>query len=157
MLNLIRQYRIEIIAGLLCLGLGIASGLIGQSGDSAWYMSLHKPRFVPPSWLFAPVWTALYLMIGVALGQLWRHRQQRKFLLILFVVQFIFNLIWSPLFFYFHRIDLALIDISLLWISLAIFLTAALKHRIVYWLFAPYFLWVSFAWVLNFSILTHNI
>lgn len=157
MLDFIRRFRVEMIASLLCLTLGIASGFLGQSGDSAWYMSLHKPRFMPPSWVFGPVWTVLYLMMGAALGQLWRRRQQHKLLLILFAVQFILNLIWSPLFFYFHRIDWALMDISLLWISLVIFLTAALKIRTVYWLIAPYFLWVSFAWVLNFSIVTHNI
>lgn len=157
MIIFVKKYKIEIIGALICLSLGLFSGFLSQSGDTAWYQSLHKPSFNPPSWLFAPVWTVLYIMMGVALGKLWREKAQRKLLLSLFVVQFIFNFVWSPLFFYFHRIDLALIDISLLWISLVIFLTAALKVRTVYWLFAPYFLWVSFAWVLNFSIFTHNI
>jgi len=156
-INTLKKYRPEILGVILCVSLGFLSGYLSQSGDTEWYLSLQKPPFNPPSWIFAPVWTVLYIMMGIALAKLWRDRQQRKLLLSLFAVQLILNLLWTPLFFYFHRIDLALMDISLLWISLAIFLTVALKVRTVYWLFSPYFLWVSFAWVLNYSIYTLNI
>jgi benzodiazapine receptor len=153
----IKAYYPEIIASLLCLLLGILSGYGVKAADSLWFINLNKPFFNPPNWIFGPVWTVLYLMMGVALGKLWKEREKNKGLIALFSTQFVLNLIWSPLFFYFQRIDLALLDISVLWISLIIFMILAWSKRAIVILFLPYILWVSFAAILNFSLYKMNI
>lgn len=157
MFRLLRQYRLEIVASILCLSLGIASGWVGQSAESDWYLNLHKPSFNPPGWVFGPVWSILYIMMGIVLAKIWRVRQQYPALLSIFVVQFILNLIWSSLFFRLQRIDWALLDLALLWVSLLVFMTLARKLRTVYLLMIPYVLWVSFALALNVSIFKLNV
>jgi benzodiazapine receptor len=153
----LKKYRPEIFGALFCLSLGLLSGYLSQSGESNWYIHLKKPSFNPPSWIFAPVWTLLYLMMGIALGKLWKLRELSSMLLKLFAIQFLLNLLWSPLFFYFHQIDLALVCLFLLWLFLLSFMTLARRVRVVYILFAPYLLWVSFALALNYSIYRLNI
>lgn len=156
MKNIFKTYGSEIIGSILCLILGLLSGYSVSSGDSIWFSSINKPSFNPPNWIFGPVWTVLYLMMGVALGKIWNIRQQNPSLFILFGCQFFFNLLWSPLFFHFHRIDLALLDISLLWLSLILLLISAKKHINIVMLLLPYLLWVSFAFILNFAIFQLN-
>lgn len=151
-LNFIKKYRFELIGIILCLGLGWLSGYIAQAGNSIWYDDLSKPSFNPPNWIFGPVWTVLYIMMGIVLGKLWRHRLENKLILLIFFVQLAFNLLWSILFFYFQRIDLALYDLCLLWLSLMLFMVLARKKCLVFLLFLPYTIWVSFALLLNFSI-----
>jgi benzodiazapine receptor len=157
MVNSVKKYRSEILGVLLCLTLGLLSGYSVQVGDMTWYASLIKPSFNPPNWIFAPVWSALYIMMGIVLGRLWNEKSQM--LLLVFATQFILNLLWSPLFFYYHRIDLALYDIGLLWLCLAIFMALAWRshYRTILLLFTPYLLWVSFAGVLNLSIFRLNL
>lgn len=152
-----KKYQAEIVGSLLCLLLGLLSGYSVNASDPFWYVNLNKPSFNPPAWIFGPAWTVLYLMMGAALGKLWKDKANNKLLITLFIIQFIFNLAWSPLFFYFHRIDWALADIDALWLSLFIFMIAARHHRSVFLLCLPYLLWVSFATFLNFSIYTMNI
>lgn len=122
MIYFIKKYYQEIIGGIFCLTLGMLSGYAVKASNSLWYMSLNKPNFSPPNFLFALVWSLLYIMIGVALGKIWRNRDKEKLLLKMFIVQFMFNLLWSPLFFYYQRIDLALIDICMLWLGILILL-----------------------------------
>ena len=146
----------EFVGSLLCLSLGILSGFVSHASDSLWYMNLHKPFFNPPAWIFGPVWTVLYCMMGTAFGILWRERSANKNLISLFLFQLLCNLAWSPIFFYAHRIDLAFLDICILWMSLIFFMIFARKQKLVLILFAPYFVWVTFALLLNFSIWTFN-
>ncbi len=153
----LKKYRPEILGAILCLSLGLTSGYLSQSGGSDWYIHLKKPRFSPPTWVFGPVWTVLYLMMGVVLGKLWKLRELATMLLKLFAIQFILNLLWSPLFFYFHQINLALVCLFVLWLFLLSFMTFARRVRIVYLLFAPYLLWVSFVLSLNYSIYRLNL
>lgn len=157
MTEMIKKYRLEIIGSLFCLTLGLLSGYGVKAGDATWYSSLVKPTFTAPNWVFGPAWTILYLMMGAALGKLWKNKAENKTLLILFAVQFIFNLAWTPLFFYLERIDLALYDICLLWVSLILFMILSFRIRTVFLLFLPYVLWVSFASILNFSIYQMNV
>ncbi len=152
-----KKYQTEILGSLLCLLLGLLSGYSANASDPLWYVGLNKPNFNPPAWIFGPAWTILYLMMGSALGKLWKEKTNNKLLIALFIIQFIFNLGWSPLFFYFHRIDLALADIGALWLSLLIFMIAARHQRSVFLLCLPYLLWVSFAAFLNFTIYIMNI
>ncbi len=120
-----------------------------------WYASLKKPSWNPPAWIFGPVWTALYAMMGVAAWLLWRcdgWAGQRRPLL-LFIVQLTLNAAWSPLFFGLHRPDLAFAEIVLLWLAIAA--TVAVfwpVNRAAACLLVPYFAWVSFAAALNFTL-----
>lgn len=151
------KFAPEMIGALVCLSLGMLSGYSVSNADFSWFASLAKPSFNPPEWLFGPVWTILYLMMGTALGKLWKHQPKSSALIGLFLLQLFFNLIWSPLFFHFQRIDLALIDIVALWVSIIVFMVAARKESIIVLLFTPYVLWVSFALVLNICIYELNL
>lgn len=145
------------LAGIvLCFSSGVISGLSSGSGDSLWYRNLIKPSFNPPSWVFAPTWTLLYIMMGIALGIIWKDRKNNRILLFLFALQLIFNLMWSPIFFLFHRIEIALYDLVLLWVTIMIFLYFARRLHLVFILFLPYALWVSFAFILNLNIYLLN-
>lgn len=118
-----------------------------------WYASLAKPRWNPPSWLFAPVWTALYIMIAVAGWRVWREVGTWHPATALWLAQILANAAWTYLFFGLHRADLALIDIVLLWVLIFVcMLTFRRIDAIASRLFIPYLLWVSFATALNLRI-----
>ena len=157
MLSKIKQFRPEITGSLLCLALGILSGYSVKAADSLWYMSLIKPTFNPPPWVFGPVWTILYLMMGAALGILWKDKLKNGYLILIFTMQFILNLLWSPIFFYYQNISLALIDICALWILLIFLVYGARNQRPIMALISPYLFWVTFALLLNISIYQMNV
>ncbi len=145
--------RIVVMIGL-SLVVGSISGYVsGAGGSSAWYQSLVKPSFTPPSPLFGIVWPILYVMMGVAAGLIWsRGLSQRpvRRALVLFLIQLILNGIWSPLFFGLHRIDWALLTIIVLWIVIASTEMAFAKvSKLAAMLLWPYLAWVSFAVTLN--------
>ncbi len=158
MRNIYKQFKSQIIGLVICLVLGMISGYLSRGGNSIWYINLNKPSFNPPKWIFGPVWTILYIMMGIALGKIWDNRNNNKPLLSLFIIQLICNLAWSPIFFYFQRIDFALYDIILLWMNLFFIILISLfrKERIITTLLTPYFLWVSFAAILNLTIYQLN-
>jgi benzodiazapine receptor len=140
---------------VLCLAVsGIGGAVTGTSVDS-WYQGLRKPSFNPPDWVFAPVWTALYLLMAVAAWRVWRRgrTKARAVALALFGFQLGLNLAWSFLFFGFRRIDLALVEIVILLLAIAV--CAVFFWRIDRWagrLLVPYALWVAFATSLNASL-----
>lgn len=149
-----------ILSIILCLILGFASGL--SSGDSiqTWYAGLNKPFFNPPNWLFAPVWTILYILLGIAVGRVWHNvsTQSKSYSPVyLFISQFILNLLWTYLFFGLQNPVLGLIDISILLILIILTIGAFRKvDGLAAKLMIPYLLWVSFATLLNGSILFLN-
>jgi translocator protein len=134
----------------LLLGGGIGS--LFQPG--AWYDGLNKPAWNPPSWVFGPVWTALYVMMGAAAWLVWdRYRDEAKGALSLFVVQLVFNAGWSAIFFGLQSPGLAFLEILVLWLLIAATIVAFWRHRpLAGALLLPYIAWVSFAAVLNFTI-----
>ena len=144
----IGQY--EWIGIITCISLGLLSGMSVSVGDSSWYMYLNKPSFNPPNWVFGPIWTLLYILMGIAAGKIWHNQSmlQRT----LFISQFILNVLWSPLFFYFHQILFALIDLCMLWAFLLALLFTVKKQTKIFILLFPYFIWVSFAGFLNYNI-----
>lgn len=147
------------IASLICLSLGMLSGYISHAGDTSWYQSLLKPTFNPPSWIFSPVWTILYLMLGIVGVRLWNLRKTHPQAFNLFVIQMLLNYAWSPAFFYLHNINLAFIILLCLWVStltLIIQLKKIKQSRIIQ-LLIPYFGWISFALLLNFKIMQLNV
>lgn len=128
----------------------------------AWYAELSKPSWTPPNWLFGPVWTVLYIMIGIAGSRLWRVSRQTGATLATAAlgawgVQMILNALWSWIFFGLHKPGLAFLEISLLWIAIAGTIALAWRQdRVSSWLLVPYLLWVSFASALNFTLWQMN-
>jgi tryptophan-rich sensory protein len=154
----LKKYQPEIIASLICLILGMLSGYGTTSADYIWYASLKKPAFNPPNWVFAPVWTVLYIMMGIAAGKIWYNWKKKADTasIVLFVLQFIFNLAWTPIFFYYHSIGWALVDICLLWLSLLALVIINRRYKVIFRLLLVYAIWVSFALGLNFTIYQLN-
>lgn len=149
-INQLKNYRLEFLGAGVCLLLSMGFSVL-SSADTQWYLALEKPEFSPPSWVFGPVWTILYLMMGAALGRLCYQFEKNKYLIGLFGIQFFLNVIWSPIFFHFQRIDLALLDMSVLWLCLVTLMYQSTDKRVV-WLLFPYFVWLSFAWYLNLTL-----
>jgi translocator protein len=140
---------------LLWLLLPLLAGAFGsQFQPGAWYAALDKPSWNPPSWVFGPVWTVLYIMMGVAAWLVWdRHRGAARTALAVFVVQVVFNGLWSYLFFGLQSPALAFAGIVILWSLIATTLVLFWRARTVAGvLLLPYLAWVSFAAVLNFTI-----
>jgi translocator protein len=143
----------KLIASLiLTLGVGAIAGIFTSSSVTGWYAGLNKPSFNPPNWLFGPVWTVLYIIMGISLFMIWKIEpsKERNIALLIFMVQLIFNFCWSFIFFHFKLIGPALIDIIVLWISIVVMLILfyTIKPLAAY-LNIPYLLWVSFASILN--------
>lgn len=132
------------------VGAGLFAGLTNMPGD--WYQSLEKPFFNPPPWLFGPVWTTLYVLIGVAGARIWQ-RAPKSAAMQLWFAQMAFNLMWSPAFFGLQNPELALAVIVGMLVTIIAFMVKAKPiDRISTLLFVPYLAWVSFAGILNLSI-----
>lgn len=139
---------------LLVVGGGLIIGYVTTPG--LWYGQLVKPEFNPPSWVFGPVWTVLYVMIAVAGWRVWRRRPGGP-AAIAWWIQLVLNFLWSPVFFSARLIDFALIVIVLLLSTILGFMVLAWRlDRLATVLFAPYAAWVAFATVLNASIFALN-
>jgi translocator protein len=144
-----------VLAGfiILCLGVGVVSGVMTAGAMVDWYPTLNKPFFNPPSWVFAPAWTFLYIIMAVAAWRVWLAGTSSKPALNLFFIQLVLNFLWSVFFFGLHSPALALIDIIAMWIMIALTMRAFFKiARPAGWLLVPYLAWVSFAAILNASI-----
>ncbi|RZJ71576.1 TspO/MBR family protein [Flavobacterium sp.] len=140
-----------------CLGIGYISGEVTRTAITTWYVTIEKPSFNPPNWIFAPVWSALYFFMGVAAGLVWARidfeRNEVKKALIFFFIQLALNALWSYLFFGLQNPLLALVEIVLLWLMIyETWLKFGRINKLSGWLFVPYLLWVAFAAVLNASI-----
>jgi len=153
-------FDFRLILSLLApLAVGIGSGLATARGVSEWYPALAKPAFTPPDWLFGPVWTVLYLLMGVAAWLVWRRGRELRvgIPLLLFTVQLLLNGLWSVLFFGLRSPGAAAVDILVLWVTIA--LTIGAFHRVsrpAATLLLPYWGWVTFAAILNLAIWTLN-
>jgi tryptophan-rich sensory protein len=140
---------------IVCIAVSGLGGAITATSVGTWYQALEKPSFNPPDWVFAPVWTALYLMMAIAAWRAWRRTRiaARGTALSVFAVQLVLNLTWSLLFFGLQRIDLALVEIVILLVVIGV-------NTVLFWridrlagaLFVPYLLWVAYAAALNASL-----
>ncbi|MFZ1291253.1 MAG: TspO/MBR family protein [Melioribacteraceae bacterium] len=141
-----------IISILLPLSVGAIAGMFTSQAVPIWYASLNRPSFSPPNWVFGPVWTTLYILLGISFFLIWKEEasKERDLAIKVFSIQMLLNFAWSFLFFYFNLIGAALIEIILLWISIAsmIYLFHKIKPVAAY-MNIPYLLWVSFATILN--------
>ena len=144
---------------LLSLAVGSIAGRLSRPSVRDWYAGLRKPSFSPPNWLFAPVWTGLYILMGVAAWLVWRQlaSELRTDALLWFLVQLGLNFLWSLIFFRWHAIAGALGEISFLWLAILATMVLFWEVRpLAGWLMLPYLLWVSFATALNLAIFRLN-
>lgn len=144
----------------LCLFVGFAGSLATSPSITTWYATLQKPFFSPPNWIFAPVWTILYIVMGIAAYLIWKKGLQKKAVksaLTLFLIQLALNFFWSIIFFGYHVPILAFGEILLLWITIFLTIKAFLLiNKFAAYLLIPYLAWVSFATILNLAIVILN-
>lgn len=144
---------------LVILVCGSAGGFITSLAIPKWYRFLSKPNLSPPNWIFAPVWTTLYLMMAVSVWRIWRIRRDKPVsnALSLFVVQFCLNILWTPVFFGLRNPGLGLGVILVLWAMIGFTVREFYKFdKIAAYLLLPYLAWVSFATYLNAGIYILN-
>lgn len=147
----ILTYAIVIV---IVVSAGLLSGLANMPGD--WYQTLEKPFFNPPAWLFGPVWTTLYVLIGIAGGRIWM-RAPKSAAMQLWFAQLAANVLWSPAFFGLQNPELGLVVIAAMLVTITGFMIKARPiDRVATWLFIPYLAWVGFASLLNLSIALMN-
>ena len=141
----------------ICLILPQLAGFLGslftiKSIDN-WYLYLNKPSFNPPNWIFGPVWTLLYLLMGFSIYLIWQKKRKNKKVFWIFWVHLFFNAIWTPIFFGLHNLGLAFACIVLIWLFIIYLIISFWKINKLSSIFLwPYLLWVSFAAILNYSI-----
>lgn len=149
-----------ITASILCLGVGGLSGFATSDAIGGWYATLNKPSFNPPGWVFGPVWSVLYILMGISAGMIWNEgiaKPNVKKALIVFGIHMVLNGAWSIIFFGLKQPTWAFFEILILFASMIYFtrLFYGIKPRAA-WLQIPYLLWVSFASVLNATIAWMN-
>lgn len=143
----------------VCFAVASVGSALTMPSIGGWYAALNKPSWNPPSWVFGPVWSVLYLSMAVSAWMVWRGRGLSAALipLALFALQLALNCAWSGLFFALHRPWLAFADIALLWFAIvATMISFARVSPLASLLLAPYLAWVSFAAALNFAVATMN-
>ncbi|MDN3549950.1 TspO/MBR family protein [Mucilaginibacter aquaedulcis] len=154
------QFFPFLISLLITLAIGFVAAFFTRPEITGWYSTLKKPSFNPPPWLFAPVWTCLYILIAVAAYLIWKHRSRKpvyKVTRAIYFAQLFLNFSWSIVFFGMHQVLGAFIVIALLWVSIILTMYWFNKfNRVAGWLLMPYLLWVSFAGILNASIYLLN-
>lgn len=144
------------ISVIICMAIGGISGYFTSSEITTWYVTLNKPSFNPPNWIFAPVWTTLYFLMGISFWLIWKSNAQKTIknkAITFFIIQLVLNFFWSIIFFNLHQLGFALAEILLMWIFIVLTIISfyPISKTAAYLLF-PYLLWVSFASILTFSI-----
>jgi len=150
-----------VVSILICQLAGIIGSIFTAPSVATWYQAINKPSFNPPNWLFAPVWIILFLLMGISLYLIWQKgfvEKENKKALFWFILQLIFNVLWSFAFFGLQSPFYGLIVIVILWILILGTIFQFLKiSKLAGKLLIPYILWVSFAALLNFSIWQLNL
>ncbi len=139
----------------LCFGVAATAAGLTRASVQGWYLTIQKPSWNPPNWVFGPVWSTLYLMMAIAAWLVWLAPPQprRGLALAIFFLQLALNFLWSPLFFRWHAIGAAFAEILVLWCAIGAFAVLSWQvSRVAALLFLPYWLWVSFAAYLNYTI-----
>ncbi len=141
-----------IISILFPLVAGGLSGFLTAGEINTWYTTLERPSFSPPNFVFGPVWTILYLVMGISLYRIWTQQasEDRTRSLMLFNIQLVLNFFWSLIFFRWHQIGIALLEIVVLWTTIILMIRAFRKvDKWAAYMNMPYLIWVSFATALN--------
>ncbi|MFC2033855.1 TspO/MBR family protein [Chloroflexota bacterium] len=146
---------------IICLCAGFIGSVFTTPAIPTWYAQLEKPIFNPPNWLFAPVWTILYILMGISAFLVWcqlNHNRQIKVALIIFLIQLSLNTLWSVVFFGLESPLYGIIVIIALWIAVLLTILRFLKiSALAGWLLIPYIGWITFAAILNIFIFILNI
>ena len=149
-----------IISLVITLGIGFSGSFFTRPEIDGWFQTITKPSWNPPNYIFGPVWTTLYVLMGIALFLVWKSRANerlKKPAFTFFVIQLVLNFLWSLIFFNQHEIGWAMVDIILLWIFILLTIFSFAKiNKTAAWLLVPYISWVSFAAILNFTIWRMN-
>lgn len=141
-----------VVSLVICFAVAGVGSLATTPNIPTWYATLNKPTWTPPNWLFGPVWTVLYAMMGVSAWLVWKRGGWSP-ALTLFAIQLVLNLAWSFIFFGFHQMGLGFLEIVLLWLAIAATVLMFFQvAKVAAILLIPYLLWVSFAAALNFTI-----
>jgi len=156
--------KLKIVPLLFSIGVCFLAAAVGSAftigAINSWYVTLNKPFFSPPNWIFGPVWTLLYLMMGVSLYVYWDTKaniKERRQGLSIFFVQLVLNALWSIIFFGLKSPVAAFVVIILLWLAIYQTIKKFLyASKLAGWLLIPYLAWVSFAAILNISIVCLN-
>jgi len=145
-----------VVSVAICFAAAAVGGIATSSAvDSDWFANLNKPSFNPPNWIFGPVWSLLYLLMGIAAWQVWKESGwvAAKFALSWYGFHLLLNVAWSALFFGMRQPGWAAIEIVFLWISIAVSIILFYRHsKLASALLVPYLLWVTFASFLNWTI-----
>ena len=140
---------------------GIIGSVFTIPSITGWYNSLVKPDLAPPNWIFGPVWTMLFVLMGISAALIWRQgldRQDTRIALGIFIGQLVLNTLWSIIFFGLHSPVGAFVEIIFLWLAiLAMIIAFSRISKPAAWLLLPYILWVTFAGYLNYMIWILNI
>ncbi|MFA6296946.1 MAG: TspO/MBR family protein [Candidatus Paceibacterota bacterium] len=149
-----------IIAILISEIIGSIGSIFTISSIGRWYTTLARPELAPPNWIFGPVWTTLFALMGIASFLVWQKGLENKKVrtaLVLFIIQFTLNILWSFVFFWLHNPGGAFIEIIFLWIAIFATIISFFKvSKCAGYLLIPYILWVSFAGYLNYMIWVLN-
>jgi benzodiazapine receptor len=152
-----------IIAIAVCEFAGLIGSFFTTLSISTWYAGLARPQFSPPNWIFAPVWTMLFALMGISLFLVWKNdssidsKKRKRGGIILFFIQLFLNVLWSVIFFGLHNPGAAFAELIALWLAIFAAIIAFYKiSKSAAWLLVPYVIWVSFAGYLNYSIWVLN-
>lgn len=146
---------------IVCLAVGYLSSKVTQASIESWYPLIKKPFFNPPNWVFAPVWTLLFVLMGISGGLIWNQMATKMPLvkkgMLFFIIQLALNALWSYIFFGLHNFLLAIVEIILLWLMIyeTYFVFKQIDKKAAY-LLIPYLIWVGFATILTGSIFWLN-
>lgn len=152
---------VRLIASVaICQGAGVIGALFTSPAIGTWYAGLRKPSLAPPNWVFGPVWTTLYLLMGLSLFIVWNlglHKSGVRRSVLLFGVQLVLNVFWSYFFFGLQSPLLGLVDILAMWIMIALTIASFFKvSKTAALMLFPYIAWVSFAAYLNYLLMVLN-
>lgn len=155
------QGFIKLITSIvICFLPGLIGSLFTIDSVSTWYTTINKPDFNPPDYVFAPVWTVLYLLMGISLFLIWKEGLNNKIVktaFVIFMIQLVFNALWSVVFFGLHSIPGGFTVILVLWILIFVCILRFKKiSATASYLLIPYIIWVTYATILNFFILILN-
>lgn len=159
-----KRKNLDIFKLIVSIAIPLLAGFIGSmftmSGISPWYSLLNKPLLNPPSWVFSPVWTSLFILMGISLYLIWSKNideKKKRIPLFFFTVQLFLNMLWSLLFFTLRNPLYAFVEILVLWLTILFMIMSFYKiSKTAAYLQVPYLLWVSFAAYLNFMIALLN-
>lgn len=149
-----------VISIALPVSVGMFGSLFTRPEIDGWYQTIEKPSWQPPNWVFGPVWTTLYIMMGIAFYLVWKNSaavSKKRPAMVLWGVQLVLNFFWSFIFFRLHQIGWALAEIIVLWLAILLTIFAFARiSRVAAWLMVPYISWVSFAGLLTYAIYQLN-